>query len=485
MMKRFIVTAISSLLALPAFAYVRETDVSDNNVPVAWVKNRTVVMQLSLGGTRTLRDGFTSFDDSAADALATWNAHLVHLHFSWVKNSPVTAMEGDDEMSALFSSTFFGQSFGKNTLAVTTLSYRNGNIEETDTSFNTAIQWDSYRGPLTPPVYDFHRVSMHEFGHTLGLDHPDQAKPKQNVVAIMNSIVSNLDTLAQDDINGVNAIYGTGPNYLSASGGPILENLSTRGFTFTGDNVLIGGFIIQGSQPAQIILRGIAYSLTGAGVAGALNDPVIELHDANQNIIATNDDWFTSADATTIASYHLDPSNSIESALIVTLNPGGYSVIVRSFSDSQQAPTSGIALVELFDLTGNANSRAGNVSTRGFVGNGDQVLIGGFILGSGAAKPLVLRALGPSLTQQGVSGVLSDPSLELHDGNGNLIEANDDWQQSPDAGKVAAVNLAPGNPKEAAIAPSLGPGAYSVIVRGVGGATGTGLVEIFDISPSP
>ena len=180
--------------------YVREFDTTNPNapIPLAWVKDRTVQIQLSLGNNPVmLRDGFTSFNDSAADALNTWNPYLAHLHYSWIKNSPVTRAQGDDEMSAFFDTKVFGKDFGANALAVTILSYRNGNMEETDTVFNTSISWDSYRGDLTPPDFDFHRVAIHEFGHTLGLDHPDEATPKQNVVAIMNSKVSNLDTLAQ------------------------------------------------------------------------------------------------------------------------------------------------------------------------------------------------------------------------------------------------------------------------------------------------
>jgi hypothetical protein len=204
-------------------------------------------MQLSLGnGTRILRDGFTSFNDSAIDALKTWNPRLAHLQFFWVKNSPVTAVQGDDEMSVIFDNNVFGSNFGSGILAVTVLGYRNGNFEETDTVFNKAISWDSYRGALTPPVFDFRRVDIHEFGHTLGLDPPDEAQPPQHVVAIKNSAVSNLDTLAQDDINGVTAIYGTGPPYNSIPNAPVLMNLSTRGTTSTGNNVLIDGFMVQG-----------------------------------------------------------------------------------------------------------------------------------------------------------------------------------------------------------------------------------------------
>ena len=182
----------ASLIAVisTSSGYVREFDTSNPNapIPLAWVKDRTVQIQLSLGNSPVmLRDGFTSFNDSAADALNTWNPYLAHLHYSWIKNSPVTPAQGDDEMSAQFNSKVFGMNFGANALAVTLLSYRNGNMEETDTVFNNAISWDSYRGPLTPPIFDFHRVAIHEFGHTLGLDHPDEATPKQNVVAIMNS----------------------------------------------------------------------------------------------------------------------------------------------------------------------------------------------------------------------------------------------------------------------------------------------------------
>jgi len=478
---RLILAIITATLASASFGYVREFD---NGVPIAWVLDRTVVMQVSLGTeNRILRDGFTSFNDSAIDALKVWNQHLAHLQFSWIENSPVTPAQGDDEMSVFFDTKVFGMNFGSGVLAVTLLADRSGNFEETDTVVNSAISWDSYRGPLTPPVYDFHRVIMHEFGHTVGLDHPDQANPKQNVVALMNSHVSDLDTLAQDDINGASAIYGTGPAYNSIPNAPVLMDISTRGTTYTGNNVLIGGFIVEGSQPAQLIVRCLAYSLASYGVSGALGDSVIELHNAN-GIIASNDDWFTSSDAATISSYHRDPPNSIESALLVTLIPGNYTAIVRSYSDAQQPAQSGVALFEVYDLR-KSNSRLGNVSTRGQVGTGDNILIGGIIIGGNTPKPVVIRALGPSLTQYGVTGVLADPYLELRDGHGTLVEANDDWQQSPEAATIIADGKAPSNAKEAAMAPTLNPGNYTALVSGVGGTTGTALVEVYDESPSP
>ncbi len=479
--RHFFTAFAVAFIASTSLGYVREFD---NGIPLAWVKDRTVIMQLSLGtGTRTLRDGFTSFNDSAIDALKTWNPHLAHLQFSWVKNSPVTAVEGDDEMSVIFDNKIFGSNFGSGTLAVTVLGYRNGNFEETDTVFNKAISWDSYRGALTPPVFDFHRVAIHEFGHTLGLDHPDQAHPPQHVLAIMNSLVSNLDTLAQDDINGVTAIYGTGPAYNSIPNAPVLMALSARGTTYTGNNVLIGGFMVQGSQPAQLVVRCRAFSLASYGIPNALGDSVIYLYNAN-TIIASNDDWFTSSDAETISSYHRDPPNSIESALLVTLNPGNYTAIVKSFSNAQQPATSGVALFEVYDLR-KSGSRLGSVSARGQVGTGNTILIGGLIVGGSTPKPVVVRAIGPTLTKYGVTGVLADPYLELHDGNGNLVEANNDWQQSPEAATIRADGKAPPNAKESAMAPTLSPGNYTALVFGVGGTTGTALVEVYDESASP
>jgi hypothetical protein len=211
---------------------------------------------------------------------------------------------------------------------------------------------------------------------------------------------------------------------------------------------------------------------------------VIELHDANNNLIASNDDWFTSSDAETISSYHRDPPNSIESALLVTLNPGNYTAIVRSFSNAQQPATSGVALFEVYDLRA-SSSRLGNVSARGQVGTGNNILIGGLIVGGSTPKPVVVRALGPTLAQFGVTGVLADPYLELRDGNGNLVEANNDWQQSPEAAIITAHGKAPPNAKESAMARTLSPGKYTALVSGVGGTTGTALVEVYDESASP
>lgn len=448
----------------------------------SWTLNRTVVLQLSFGASPPLSDGSTSFDQVALNALNLWNQHLPHLSLAAILASPVAPVSGDDELSAFFSSTVFGDTFGKGVLAITLLSFRNTVLEESDTIFNTTYTWDSYRGPLNNVGPDFLRVALHEFGHTLGLDHPDDVG--QTVAAIMNSHISDLDTLQADDIAGALAIYGNGPAYQSSVNAPVLLNLSTRALVSTGDYVLIGGFIVQGTQPATVILRAIGLSLSAQGLAGALYDPTITVYDSNQRQIATNDDWFTGPDAETIASFHLDPPNSRESAVYLTLQPGAYTAIVQSFSDAQTPPSNGVGLFELYDLQ-TTGGRAGNISTRGEILGGNNVLIGGFIIGGADTKTVVARAIGPSLGAAGVTNPLADPTLDLRDGNGALVQSNDNWQDGPDAQTISDDGLAPTDAKESAVLATLNPGPYTVVMSGVNDTTGIGLVEVYDTSPTP
>jgi glucose/arabinose dehydrogenase len=256
-------------------------------------------------------------------------------------------------------------------------------------------------------------------------------------------------------------------------------NISTRARVEAGDNVLIGGFIVTGSAAKKVIVRAIGPSLSQHGVSDVLADPTLELHHANGALLQSNDNWQDdSSQASQIRASGLAPSSNLESAIIATLQPGNYTAIVRGKNSRQ-----GIALAEVYDLDPAADSQLGNISGRSYVQTSDDVMIGGFIIGNnmGATK-VIIRAIGPSLSQYGLSPVLADPTLELHDGNGALLESNDNWRDDSDqAARISAANLAPSNPLESAIWASLAPGNYTVIVRGKNNGVGIGLAEIYSL----
>jgi hypothetical protein len=255
-----------------------------------------------------------------------------------------------------------------------------------------------------------------------------------------------------------------------------LTNVSTRMHVLTGERVLIGGFIITGIESKKIALRAIGPSLASSGLTGLLNDPVLELHAANGSIIATNDNWQTDSGASDFTANSLAPPNDHEAAMVRTLAPGTYTAVVRGKNDS-----TGLALIEMYDLSAESNSLLGNISTRGFVEAGDNVLIGGFVVGRGSSGRVAIRALGPSLTNLGIAGALADPLLELHDNNGTLIRTNDAWLSDPGSTELLAAHLAPSSGDEAAILSALAPGAYTAIVRGHGSNTGVALVEAYNL----
>lgn len=244
---------------------------------------------------------------------------------------------------------------------------------------------------------------------------------------------------------------------------------------------MIGGFIITGSQPKTVIVRGIGPSLTALGVR-ALADPVIEVHDGSGALIpgAVNDNWNDAATRQKIIDSGLAPSNSLESALWGILNPGPYTVIVRGKNNA-----TGVGLFEVYDLDRTADSKLANISTRGFVGTGDNVMIGGIIIIGKTPANILIRAIGPSLTNLGVSGALQDPTLELHDGNGALMEANDNWKTrsngSSQQAAIEATTIQPSDDRESAILRTLQPGGYTAVVRGAGNTTGVALVEAYQL----
>jgi hypothetical protein len=238
----------------------------------------------------------------------------------------------------------------------------------------------------------------------------------------------------------------------------------------TGDNVLIAGFIVVGTDQKQVLLRGLGPELP---LTGTLADPVMELHSGSSTIFANND-WKETQQAA-IEATGVPPTNDLESAIVASLNANaaaaggaGYTAILRGNNEG-----SGIGQVELYDLAQNANSTLANISSRGFVDTGANALIGGFIIGSGQLKVLI-RAIGPSLP---VAAALADPLLELHDANGT-VQSNDNWQDTQ-AAEISATGAPPGNALESAIVRTLPPGNYTAIVRGVNDTAGVALVEVF------
>ena len=252
-----------------------------------------------------------------------------------------------------------------------------------------------------------------------------------------------------------------------------LGNISTRLGVQTGDNAMIGGFIITGPQTKTVVVRGIGPSLP---IPGALADPVIEVHGSSGQLLATNDNWNDSLTRQQIIDSGLAPSNDLESALWGVIDPGAYTVVVRGRND-----TTGIGLFEVYDVDPAADSKLANVSTRGFVANGDDVMIGGAILRGTAAARVLLRAIGPSLANFGVPNPLGDPVLELHDGNGGLIATNSNWRDDQEA-EIIGTGLAPSNDLESAIVRDLAPGNYTAIVRGSNNTTGVALVEAYELN---
>jgi hypothetical protein len=257
-----------------------------------------------------------------------------------------------------------------------------------------------------------------------------------------------------------------------------LLNISTRLQVLTGDGVPIGGFIVTGLSPKKVIVRGIGPSLGPFGVPGALADPTLELHASDGSVINGNDNWKDTQEAE-IEATGLMPTNDLESGIVETLDPGAYTAVLQG-----KDGTTGIGLVEAYDLDQPVDSELANISTRGFVDTADNVMIGGFIIGPEQlgdftlVSTVVIRAIGPSLGDFGVGNPLQDPTVELHDENGTMIAFNDDWKDSQQA-EIEVAQLAPSDDRESAILIGVLSDPYTVIVRGKGDTTGVALVEVY------
>ena len=251
----------------------------------------------------------------------------------------------------------------------------------------------------------------------------------------------------------------------------VLANISTRLLVETGDNVLIGGFIVTGNQDKKIIVRAIGPSLN---FADKLADPTLELHDASGALLETNDNWMDSPNKQAIIDSTIPPKDPLESAIVRSVPPGNYTAIERGVNNG-----TGIGVVEAYDLDTSANSKLANISTRGLVQTGDNVLFAGTIVVGQASQKVIIRALGPST---GVPGAMADPTLELHDGSGTLLETNDNWVDSPNKQAIIDSTIPPPNNAESAIVRILTPANYTAIVRGANNTAGIAVVEVYALN---
>jgi hypothetical protein len=264
-----------------------------------------------------------------------------------------------------------------------------------------------------------------------------------------------------------------------------LVNVSIRAWAGTGDNSAVLGIVVNGSDPKQLMIRGVGPSLANFGVTNFLPDPVIVSFDG-QIYGNTGSDWDSGedADVTTLSSmfaqvgaFALAPQ-STDVAFVSTLDPNAYTMNLTS-----AAGDSGVALAELYDLDGpDATSQIVNFSGRARVGTGDHVLIAGFTIAGDTAQTMLIRGIGPSLSQFGVGGVLANPQVSIYDSTGTLVAQNNGWNGDPvlesTFSQVGAFDL-PANSSDAALVVTLAPGSYSVQVSGANGTTGHALAEVY------
>jgi hypothetical protein len=336
-------------------------------------------------------------------------------------------------------------------------------------------------------IVDFNQDPDGDFGDWLSGPCPQAHPYPQNAF----SCLGQSSDIAATSPEGINLdVIGYD---LTQTTQPSLGNISTRSFVQTGQHVMIGGFIVQGTGPKRVIIRAIGPELTQYGILDFLANPRLELHNGTGALIASNDDWQTTIIGGIITTNQVSdiqnsghaPTAASESAIIAELQPGNYTAIVPGVNN-----TAGVALVEVYDLSPGASSSLGNISTRSFVQTGEHVMIGGFVVQGTGAKRVIIRAIGPELTQYGITDFLANPRLELHNGSGALIASNDDWQTTIIGGIITSNQVsdiqnsghAPTAASESAIIANLQPGNYSAIVPGVNNTAGVALVEVYDLN---
>lgn len=254
-----------------------------------------------------------------------------------------------------------------------------------------------------------------------------------------------------------------------------LANIAGRSLVRQGDDVGIGGFIVAGPAAKRVIIRAIGPSLKSgdSALSGRMQNPTLEVRSGSGELIGENDDWRTSPQAQQIQDSGLAPKEDREAAVIGDLDPGGYTAIVRGANGTQ-----GIAVVEIYDLQAGSQSELANLASRAFVSTGDNVLIGGFIVGGGGTTRVLMRAIGSSLAGS-LADELEDPTIEVTNAEGVKVADNDNWRNAPNAAEIEATGAAPTDEREAAAIAPVTAGSYTVVVRGARGSTGVGVVEIY------
>lgn len=385
------------------------------------------VMNLQLGAPPTpLTDGATDWAAVAESALNEWNTQLGRAKFTANRDTTAAVATNNRINNVTFRSDIYGTSqFGANTLAVTLT--RN---TDRDVLFNSNKTWDSYRGLSRPGAVDFRRVALHEFGHVLGLDHPDQAVPAQNVAAIMASTSGNVESLRPDDINGAKFLYDVTP----ARAVPVMGSFT------------------------------IAAPVTGSGPF-------------------TYTWYFRATGSNRPEEFRLATSGSYTIGSVQPADAGTYAVMARN---SAGAIFSNVVTLAPLPVETNAATSLANISTRGVVGTGGDVLIAGLVVGGTTPKSVLIRATGPALADFGVGGALADPTLVLLDAQNRTVAQNDNWETGGGGSAILAAAARLGaflfksGSRDAALLTTLSPGNYTAIVSGVADTTGVALVEAYD-----